>query len=280
MHDENINESLRQWLENPDKPLNAGMLEHFLKQFPFFQLPQGIAMAQGDLNLTPQQRAQIIERVAMSLSTAEAAQRIIDPASAPDANFYPFQKKESKPDTDSAISTFLSNYGTPADEAEISVLEKLIFNPVADYSQQLAREDCESAPTSESTGNDRTDRINRFILSHSEANGEKHKEEAEANKNELPGPDPEGLTAIPPTLRIPKRKTAEQPAENSTLSESLAKIYIKTGRYERAYEILSRLSLAVPEKNAYFADQMRFLRKLIKIQKLAAAQSDSSKTEK
>ena len=60
-----------------------------------------------------------------------------------------------------------------------------------------------------------------------------------------------------------RRPSAAATPENSLLSESLAKIYIKTHRYERAYEILSRLSLAVPEKNAYFADQLRFLRKVM-----------------
>ena len=44
---------------------------------------------------------------------------------------------------------------------------------------------------------------------------------------------------------------------------SLARIYIKQGRYSKALEIIQRLSLQVPKKNAYFADQIRFLEKLI-----------------
>ena len=47
------------------------------------------------------------------------------------------------------------------------------------------------------------------------------------------------------------------------LSESLAKIYIKRRRYEKAYEIIHTLSLNFPEKSIYFADQLRFLKKLI-----------------
>ena len=46
-------------------------------------------------------------------------------------------------------------------------------------------------------------------------------------------------------------------------TETLARIYIKQGRYSKALEIISRLSLDNPKKNAYFADQMRFLEKLI-----------------
>ena len=49
----------------------------------------------------------------------------------------------------------------------------------------------------------------------------------------------------------------------SYFTETLAKIYIKQGRYEKALEIIQRLNLNYPKKNAYFADQIRFLEKLI-----------------
>ena len=46
-------------------------------------------------------------------------------------------------------------------------------------------------------------------------------------------------------------------------TETLARIYIKQGRYSTALEIIRRLNLNYPKKNAYFADQIRFLEKLI-----------------
>ncbi len=55
----------------------------------------------------------------------------------------------------------------------------------------------------------------------------------------------------------------EIPAETPDLTESFAKVLIKNGNYSRAYEILEQLHLKNPEKSIYFADQMRFLRKLI-----------------
>ena len=51
--------------------------------------------------------------------------------------------------------------------------------------------------------------------------------------------------------------------DDSCFTETLAKIYIKQHRYEKALEIIKKLSLKYPKKNAYFADQIRFLEKLI-----------------
>lgn len=54
-----------------------------------------------------------------------------------------------------------------------------------------------------------------------------------------------------------------QDPEESYFTETLARIYIKQGRYSKALEIIQRINLDNPKKNAYFADQIRFLEKLI-----------------
>ena len=56
---------------------------------------------------------------------------------------------------------------------------------------------------------------------------------------------------------------ANEASDEGYFTETLARIYIKQGRYSKALEIIRRLSLQYPKKNAYFADQMRFLEKLI-----------------
>ena len=53
------------------------------------------------------------------------------------------------------------------------------------------------------------------------------------------------------------------PSEDSCFTETLAKIYIKQQKYSKALEIIKKLSLNNPKKIAYFADQIRFLEKLI-----------------
>ena len=60
-----------------------------------------------------------------------------------------------------------------------------------------------------------------------------------------------------------KETAVEIPLEDETFTETLAKIYVKQHRYDKALEIIKKLSLNYPKKNAYFADQIRFLEKLI-----------------
>ena len=69
-----------------------------------------------------------------------------------------------------------------------------------------------------------------------------------------------------PLLTPQSEKEEEIPQEavgEEYFTETLARIYIKQGRYSKALEIIQRLSLQFPKKNAYFADQIRFLEKLI-----------------
>ena len=55
----------------------------------------------------------------------------------------------------------------------------------------------------------------------------------------------------------------EKEEDNEILTETLAGIYIKQGKFENAIKIIRQLSLKYPKKNRYFADQIRFLEKLI-----------------
>jgi thioredoxin-like negative regulator of GroEL len=58
-------------------------------------------------------------------------------------------------------------------------------------------------------------------------------------------------------------KTVAQESENTSLTESFARVMIKNGNYRKALQIITELSLNNPEKSIYFADQIRFLKKLI-----------------
>ena len=65
------------------------------------------------------------------------------------------------------------------------------------------------------------------------------------------------------TQETVNEENTDAEVEEEYFTETLARIYIKQGHYEKALGIIERLSERYPKKNAYFADQMRFLEKLL-----------------
>ena len=70
-----------------------------------------------------------------------------------------------------------------------------------------------------------------------------------------------------PQINDDNDQGALKEGDEGYFTETLARIYIKQGRYSKALKIIRQLSLNYPKKNAYFADQIRFLEKLIAIEK-------------
>ena len=263
-------------------------VDEMRRTYPFFTIPMAMELATCT---DDDERRRLLMRLRLSVPSPEVMERLAGTADPRFDSFYPPVEKPRTPDTDTAIDDFLSRYATASPEEE-ALLERMIFNPVPDYAQQLAREAESSLPAAPPEGADSPDdRISRFILADRSANhpapppvGSRPVAPATPATRATPAatatpatpaatatPATPAATATPATPAEPsapahakKRRTAiPVPGENTLLSESLAKIYIKSHKYERAFEILSRLSLEFPEKSRYFADQLRFLRKLI-----------------
>lgn len=215
-----------------------------IERYPYFTLPALRALSCG--GVTDETTRTLLARcVAVNTGDEEALARLADESGS--EPFYP-DETQRKPSTESAIDTFLSTYGSTSPEEE-ALLERMIFNPTPDYSQLLAREEEESLPDlSEAQPGSDDDLLNTFIVKQKQQEGL------------IPTEKPREI--IPPEQRRssvpPKPQT-----DNSLLSASLAKIFIKRRQYQRAYEIISQLSLNYPEKSIYFADQLRFLRKIL-----------------
>ena len=75
--------------------------------------------------------------------------------------------------------------------------------------------------------------------------------------------DPEAQQADAPRNLAELEEGQHKSLDDSYFTETLAHIYIKQKRYEKALQIIKNLNLKYPEKNVYFADQIRFLEKLI-----------------
>lgn len=209
-------------------------------RYPYFVAPSAMLLKYYSVSLTDGQKSRAATEVALASPDPATLYRIADRRAAEFENFYPPAETTREITTDDAISTFLKNYGNDSPE-ENELLERLIFNPVPDYASVLSAKETEK---NKSENTDETAlRIDAFIRSHAD-NGT-HDETVE---NETATPHHGQHTSTDP---------------KSLLSESLAKIYIKQRRYDKAFEIITQLSLNYPEKSCYFADQLRFLRKLI-----------------
>ncbi len=144
-------------------------------------------------------------------------------------------------DSFSLIDAFLSDYA----EEHRDVTEQHVFTPSvsSDYlywsQKNEPEEDREQVPLQHQ------DLIDSFIQKEAENPLSAHLRFAEMKK-----------TDVSPDL-------SEKSLGDSFFTETLAHIYVKQRRYDKALQIIKNLSLKYPEKNIYFADQIRFLEKLI-----------------
>lgn len=217
-------------------PDDLPMVEALTRLYPSFTLPA--AMMLQCAGLPDDVRRRLSATVAVNAPDRMSLMKLVDPDGHRFASFYPVEEANPTPTTEAAIDTFLDQYGT-IDPHEQQLLERLIFNPVADYSQVLARDAAEvGGPVSEQDA-----MLDAFLARQGEA--VRRAEE---------------LTARP---QRPSEPALPKPDAETPLSESLAKIFVRQGRYDKAYEIIHQLSLNFPKKSIYFADQLRFLKKLI-----------------
>ncbi|MBQ7423985.1 MAG: tetratricopeptide repeat protein [Prevotella sp.] len=146
-----------------------------------------------------------------------------------------------KPSTNDLIDKFLDTI--PVDEEKDNKRKPTAADAAIDYVAYLM--ETEGMDNSRQQQSTTIDIIDSFISS------------SENGKIELKA-EPEFTPEIEE-----EEETDENVNDESYFTETLARIYIKQGRYSQALEIIKRLNLAYPKKNAYFADQIRFLEKLI-----------------
>lgn len=270
-------------IADPQTALSPAIVDELDRCYPFFTLPDAIMLQRAGDSLDRATRERLSARLVLNATDPDALMTLIDPDHADWADFYP-DSAPATPSTDDTITGFLDRYGK-SDPAEDALLERLIFNPVPpDYAALLEQEgaldnDTHAASPADST----SEAIDAFINRDSAAETTPAVAPTATPSAVTPAdnsPEPHAVTPPPvtPPPYTPRRQpapkkptpppvsTAANATSDSLLSESLAKIYIKQGRYDKAYEIIHSLSLNFPKKSIYFADQLRFLRLLIKNQ--------------
>ena len=154
---------------------------------------------------------------------------------------------EQRPSTNELIDKFLETIPVEEEKDKSKKRKPTAADAAIDYvAYLLETEEKEDVKSEETESSPTLDLIDTFI-----SNNEQGRIELKENIEYVPEIADEG------------DKNGENEDEEGYFTETLARIYIKQGRYSQALEIIKRLNLAYPKKNAYFADQIRFLEKLI-----------------
>ena len=188
---------------------------------------------------------------------------------------------EGKPKSDrtsSLIDHFLHSIPTEAEEREKEPEEKRKPTPAdaaVDYVAYLMETETE-------TEHEQPSRTIALIDDFIEEGGFKLHKEKEEEKQESEEADASQDTstvedgdAASKDKASDKAEVSAKPADAAVaadaadadgggiFTETLARIYIKQGKYERAYQIIDRLYKQHPQKSAFYIDQLRFLEKLM-----------------
>ena len=157
----------------------------------------------------------------------------------------PEKKAEELPGTDRTLALIDNFLATQPDESVPESVSALIDSEIpveaaSDYASYLSHT-APAKPSAETPKLKGQDLIDQFL----------EKKEEEPLVSSLPE------DVAPPDLE------EDEIEDESYFTETLAKIYVKQQRYSKALEIIKKLNLKYPKKNTYFADQIRFLEKLI-----------------
>ena len=224
-----------------DQPITRADADQMAADYPYFTVPQLLYLKYTPGAMPDEPR---IQRALIQASPGEHLETVLGIEGESFADLYP--KAPHTDTTMQAIDLFLGTYQKGGKLPTEDSLDKLISGSVlaqADYMSLLKDEPAAVAQPDSSRETPSQPSIER---------------------RQAPTP------TLVPTRKSPAERsnTPAAPASDTTaddtfFTENLAKIYIKQLRYEKALQIIKKLSLKYPEKNIYFADQIRFLEKLI-----------------
>ena len=257
-----IQQQLYQWIKHPEYLNRETLFElrTLLARYPYFQTARLLYLKNLYL-LHDISFGEELRRAALYITDRRVLFALVEGEKYAVKNL----KVESPADenmgldrTLSLIEAFLSSL---PEEPEKEIL--LPVNPVMDYSAYLLQDSGKEEPV-EAPKMKGQDWIDSFLENSSTeplipSTASAVESEEEPVKKEAEEMQPEQTEETEPEDEAP----AEILDDESYFTETLAKIYVKQQRYSKALEIIKRLNLKYPKKNAYFADQIRFLEKLI-----------------
>lgn len=250
------------------EPVTREQVEKWRELYPYFSLPLLLYLQQNR-----DSDAGLCARATVMMGDLECLASLIGKMG-DFTSIYPPERQARAETTDDAIELFLQTYGKNEDKDDNALLIEADAEPQPQEAV-VGRDDRENVvpPSVSQEGADASfvtipaydytgmleampdaadaspmqgdDLLSRFI--EADESGERMFLKSATDKQ-------------PPTA-LPE--IDKEPDSEPLFTESLAKIYIRQRKYAKALEIIRKLSLNNPEKNIYFADQIRFLEKLI-----------------
>ena len=217
-----------------------------LNKYPYFVVP-AIEELQ---NASGEERVALVRRIAAAVGDPTALRTIIGVDPEEFLSFYP-DMKTPELSTDDTIDSFIDRFGNPNTPKPTEVED--IITPVAVPYDLSSLENLPELTNADLFPADLAPGIPSDPI---------QTEKPEPTQTEAPEPmQTEELDSD--SNSSPSHASA---GREPSLSESLARIMIKNGNYQKALEIITEISSNNPKKSVYFADQIRFLKKLIALQ--------------
>lgn len=246
-----IADDIKQLLDNPDAPVTRQWVDEAQRDYPYFTLPLLLFLKRDGTR----GNEQLLDRLAIATPDRLALAAQLGNATRLLARFNK-PRPTAGSDTEGTIDRFLDAFGNTSSK-EIEAINNAIFNPTPDYADILAQQerDEQAAGSVLAPAMSHDDQlINDFI-------------EQSRQQEQQAAPLPQPHVEAQEKAEIAHTPISEPAApDGGMLSESLAKMYISRHKYSKALEIIENINLKFPEKSIYFADQIRFLRKLVKIE--------------
>lgn len=197
------------------------------EKYPACVLPE--VMALGKEELGEEERRELAVAINVRVGDPDTLVSLLG-ADMSETPFYP-DPRTAAHSTDETIDAFIGKFSAQDPRKEAEALEQLIFRPTGDYAATMLAGEGEAGNTG-----------------------------APATETQCAAePEKTGETQ----LGTPQEPHHETGGGAPGLSEGFARIMIKNHNYSKALEIIQAISLNNSEKSAYFADQIRFLRKLV-----------------
>ncbi|MDR2948662.1 MAG: hypothetical protein LBV71_05590 [Prevotella sp.] len=229
---------------------DIGELEGLILKYPYFQ-GAIFTYLKALYNHLPETYESELERLSINIRDRRALFYHIF-SEEYDRFFAETGKKEIPEDkTNILLNAFFESRGGSDMDIELEYNISHASLATTDYITYIQSQDISLDKTDNSSQLKHQDIIDTFISKSEE--GDIH---IQIEKDNDPYKD-EGVTIDE------KNENKDELSEDIFFTETLAKIYIKQKKYEKAYKIIKHLSLNYPKKNIYFADQLSFLEKLI-----------------